>query len=54
MQYDNNTPIIKEMKLFAITNYIKFKMQETKLLGYNGGEPRGRIIIDNKVIEVTK
>ena len=51
---NDNTPITKEMKLFAITNYIKFNMKGTKLVGYNGREPRGRIIIDKEVTEIVK
>ena len=51
---DDNTPITKGMKLFAITNYIKFKMQGTKLLGYSGGKPKGKIIIDKTITEVGK
>ena len=51
---NDNTPIRKGMKLFAITNYIKFKVEETKLIGYNGGKPRGKIIIDKSITEVAK
>jgi len=51
---DDNTPIRKGMKLFAITNYIKFKMEGTKLVGYNGAKPKGKIIIDKTITEIGK
>ena len=51
---DDDTPITQGMKLFAITNYIKFNIKETKLVGYNGGEPRGKIIIGKEVKEIGK
>ena len=49
---EDDTPITKGMKLFAITNYIKFKMEEDRLVGYNGGKPRGKIIIGKEVKKI--
>ena len=38
--------------VYAVTNYLKFKMQGTKLTGYDGAKPRGRIIINDIVTEI--
>ncbi|MGP1437777.1 MAG: leucine-rich repeat domain-containing protein [Treponema sp.] len=54
---EENTPITKEMKVFAITNYMKFKMEGSKLVGYQGNKtnkPKGKIIIPANVTEVAK
>lgn len=48
-----DTPISKQMTVFARTNYIKFKIENsTTITGYEGEEPRGRIIIPKEIIEI--
>ena len=38
--------------VYAVTNYLKFKMQGTTLTGYDGAKPRGRIIINDIVTKI--
>ena len=38
--------------VYAVTNYIKFRMNGTVLEGYDGAKPRGRIIIPDTVTRI--
>ena len=48
----DNTPIIKDITVVVRTNYINFEWDGTILKGYNGEEPKGKIIIPTKATEV--
>ena len=54
----DSTTITRGMKLFAITNFMRFKMEGTKLLGYEGdrkhdNRPKGKIIIPAETTEIS-
>ena len=42
----------EDTTVYAVTNYINFRMNGTVLEGYAGAEPRGRIIIPDDVTEI--
>ncbi|MGI5107789.1 leucine-rich repeat domain-containing protein, partial [Treponema socranskii] len=44
--------VSEDTTVYAVTNYTKFRMNGTVLLGYAGAEPRGRIIIPDNVTEI--
>ena len=50
---DYNTQIIDDMTIYVRTNYTKFKLIGAELQGYNGEQPKGRIILP-KEVEVIK
>ena len=45
-------PFTEGTTVYAVTNYIKFRMNGTVLEGYDGAEPRGRIIIPDTVTRI--
>ncbi len=48
----DSTPIIDDIVVYARTNYKKFKLSGTRLNGYGGEKPRGRIFIPKEIIEI--
>ena len=48
-----DTLITETMTIFARTNYVKFRIEDTTISGYRGEEPRGRIIIPKEITNVT-
>ena len=55
---DDDTQVEEGMKLFAISNFMQFKMEGTKLLGYEGdrkhdNRPKGKIIIPAETTEIS-
>lgn len=55
---DDETQVEDGMKLFAISNFMQFKMEGTKLLGYEGdrkhdNRPKGKIIIPAQTTEIS-
>lgn len=51
---EDTTPITKGMRLFAISNYMKFGIQGNALTSYDGGKPKGRIIIPKEITTIHK
>ena len=52
---DDNTAVTDGMKVYARTNYKRFKWDEnkpTELIGYEGGKPRGKIIFPAKTTKI--
>ena len=47
-------PFTEGTTVYAVTNYIKFRMNGTVLEGYDGAEPRGRIIIPDTTTKIKK
>ena len=45
-------PFTEGTTVYAVTNYIKFRMNGTVLEGYDGAKPRGSIIIPDTVTEI--
>ena len=45
-------PFAEGTTVYAVTNYIKFRMNGTVLEGYDGAKPRGSIIIPDTVTEI--
>ena len=45
-------PFAEGATVYAVTNYIKFRMNGTVLEGYDGAKPRGRIIIPDTVTRI--
>ena len=45
-------PFTEGATVYAVTNYIKFRMNGTVLEGYDGAKPRGRIIIPDTVTRI--
>ncbi|MGI0529458.1 leucine-rich repeat protein [Treponema socranskii] len=50
----DNHVFTEDTVVYAVTNYLKFEIEGTKLIGYDGAEPRGRIIIDDGVTKIGK
>ena len=48
-----DTLITETMTIFARTNYVKFKIEDTTISDYIGEGPRGRIIIPKEITKVT-
>ncbi|MGI0528606.1 leucine-rich repeat protein [Treponema socranskii] len=46
--------VSEDTTVYAVTNYTKFRMNGTVLRGYAGTKPRGRIIIPDRVTEITE
>ena len=46
------TQIKEDMTVYARTNYKRFKLLETKLQGYEGEKPRGRIFIPKETTSI--
>ena len=44
--------IKKDITVFVRTNYKRFKLEDTKLTGYEGSKPRGRIIIPKDITSI--
>ena len=47
-----DTLITETMTIFARTNYVKFRIEDTTISSYTGEEPRGRIIIPKEITRV--
>ncbi|UTC64040.1 leucine-rich repeat domain-containing protein [Treponema sp. OMZ 788] len=47
-------PINKHFTVYAVTNYAKFNIEGTKIKGYKGNRPKGKIIIPDSTTEIEK